>query len=332
MKAIKIVGIILMILASVVLIAIYLLPDNAHMERKILIERQPEVVYTELISFRTFNEWSPWATKDPAAAYQWDGPVMGVGARISWKSAEVGNGSMQVIEVMENRKVVNLMKFDEYESDPTAAFILNPVDGGTEVVWTYDESNVKGLAKIFMLGIDGFLGEDYEQGLLALKDRVESAPDFEFSMSLKTVEPFRYLGIRDSTVSDPALVSTMMAQNYGELVTYMSIRGVEATGNPLAVYSDYGDGDLSFICGYPIAAQEIGTGRIQLFRQEGGPVILLNCQGSYENLEKGYDEIMEFAAFYDYDLVGNPWEEYTTDPETNPDTASWATNIYYPIQ
>jgi len=332
MKAIKIVGIILMILATVVLITIYLLPDNAHMERKILIESQPEAVYTELISFRTFNEWSPWATKDPMAEYLWDGPVIGVGARISWKSTVVGNGSMQIVEVMENRKVVNLMKFDEYESDPTAAFILNPVAGGTEVVWTYDESDVQGLAKIFMLGIDGFLGEDYEQGLLALKERVESAPDFQFPMNLRTIAPFQYLGIRDSTVNDPALVSTMMAQNYGELVTYMSIRGVETTGNPLAVFTDFGYADLSFVCGYPVADQLSGSGRIELFRQEGGPAIVLNCQGGYENLDKGYDQIMEFAAFYNYDLVDNPWEEYITDPETNPDTATWTTNIYHPVQ
>ena len=69
MRVIKIVVLIVFLLVLAVLSLIYFLPDKAHMEREIVIDAPASKVYQDLISFRNFNKWSPWAAKDPNAQY-----------------------------------------------------------------------------------------------------------------------------------------------------------------------------------------------------------------------------------------------------------------------
>ena len=45
-----------------------------------------------------------------------------------------------------------------------------------------------------------------------------------------------------------------------------------------------------------------------------------------------YEAMAEYVT--DFGLVGDggPMEEYVTDPMTEPDTAKWQTNIYFPVK
>lgn len=335
MKAIKIVGLILILLAGVALATIYLLPDSCHMERKTFINRPPADVYRELVSFKTFATWSPWFVGSTDLEARVTGAPFGVGARYSWSSTDpdLGNGYTEIIEVVENEKVVSLMKFDEYESEPTATFHLTQMGTGTEVVWTYDESGVQGLSKIFILGIDGFLSEDYESGLQALKERIESAPRFSYAISLVNTEPFLYLGIEGTSLSDPAMSSTRMAQDFGSLMAYLGGHMIEADGPPFAVYQPSERGELSFICGVPIQEVEKSLPEgIAPYQMAGYATMKLEYQGGYADMGRAYDEMMNFATYYGYELAGNPWEVYVTDPEAEPDSSKWFTQIHYPVQ
>lgn len=335
MKVIKIIGIIVAVLVVILVIAIFTLPNTAHMERSVVINAEPDAIYRELITYRNFNIWSPWAQKDTAAIYNYEGPERGPGAKISWQSSDpdVGNGSMEILKVEKDKKVTSLMKFDGYDSSPTASFILRQVPNGTEVTWTYDETDVAGLSKIFMLGIDGFLGGDYEQGLQMLKARVESAPNFENKISIESIDGFTYLGIPDSSVNDPAMIATKMAGAYGRLISYIGKKEIDMTGNPVAFFISYTESDLKFVCGIPVdeevSVQEDG---IQKKQSPTGLMIKAVYTGSYDGLEKAHEEIDQFAQYSNYEMSGMPWEEYVTDPETEPDTSNWITHIYYPVE
>ncbi len=336
MRAIKIIAFILIILVVGVLGLIYGLPSKTHMERKVVINAPAYKVYQELITYRNFKKWSPWAVKDPAATYTYSGPEFGPGAMFSWSSEtpDLGNGSMEILLTEKDKRVVWEMRFDGYESDPTASFLLNSIsEKETEVIWTYDEEGVEGFSKIFMLGIDGFLGGDYEKGLELLKARVEGLPNFSMRIEPGRVNGYYYLGLEDSTLNEPSLLETKMAINFGELESYMNQNDIEPKGKPLSMITKSGNFNVKFVCGIPVAQQDtIFSDRIQMSYQDSTLVLVGHYYGSYAGIPNAYEEVEKFASYYNYSITGGGWESYITDPESQGDTSQWLTEIYYPVR
>ncbi|MFY0601345.1 MAG: SRPBCC family protein [Cyclobacteriaceae bacterium] len=332
MKFLKILGIVIVALVVIVFVTIQLLPDEAHMSRSITIDAAPEAVYGELNSFRSFNEWSPWAAKDTAATYVYEGPIFGVGAKMSWASEkdDVGTGSMEIVEIEESKLVKNMMKFGGFDSSPSASFLIEGMDGGTKLTWTYDELGVSGINRIFGMMMDQFLGPDYEAGLQNFKQRMESAPKSNSQISLVNIDPFDYVGIKST--SGMEMISSKMAQNFGELMSYVGQNGIEMTGYPISVYTKWSEEEVGFTCGLPVGkvTSDLGENMIKETIQSGSTIKSV-YKGDYMGLKSAHMEIDEFMKFAGYERAGAPWEEYVTDPTVETDTSQWTTHIYYPI-
>jgi uncharacterized protein YndB with AHSA1/START domain len=168
--------ILLVLLVVLALIGIgYVLPDKTHVERDIVIEAPPEAVFLYVNNFRKFNEWSPWAAKDPGMTMTFDGPESGVGARIAWESEtpEVGSGSNLITESRPPNRMTSRLDFGEHGT-ATAYFDIKAVDAGSHVTWGFDTDLGTNLIWRYVgLMMNRWVGADYEQGLQNLKILVE---------------------------------------------------------------------------------------------------------------------------------------------------------------
>ena len=157
----------------------FLLPDVSRVQRDITIARPTPEVFATLNSFRRFNDWSPWFPRDPQAEYAFEGPPSGVGATLRWASEkrDVGRGSQRIVASDPERRIDVVLAFDD-QGEAQAAYVLEPVDGGTRVRWEFETrhgNNV--LSRWFGLGFDRWIGADYENGLTKLKAMLESDPE-----------------------------------------------------------------------------------------------------------------------------------------------------------
>lgn len=334
MKILKLIGSIVGVLLIMILLAIYFLPSTAHMERSIYIDAPPHQVYLDLVSYRNFNLWSPWTSTDPEATYSIEGPAFGVGSKINWEShhAELGDGSTEIVETIEDTQVTSVLKFDEYNSIPYGTFLLEAEGNGCRVVWAYDEYNVTGLSKLFVLGIDGFLGRDWELALERLKVWVESAPRYDYEINFKEVKGFSYLGKEDTVLNDSALISTRMTQHFGDLMTVFSINRLEPAGHPIAIITGIDDETKSFICGIPIMSMFDSGQGYAVYNSYEGLVATSEYREGYSNLSGIHQRFREFIAYYGYELAGDPWEEYVPQGDLVNDNYTRYTIIYYPIR
>lgn len=184
MKALKITGIALAVVIIILAITIVFLSPKSHMERSVMINSQPAIIYDLLDNFKNYNNWSPWAEVDPDTQYSYSGPESGPGARMTWssKNDQVGNGEQWIIETRENEYIKYGMKFGDLEGVYFAEMILKPAENGTQVTWTYngDVSNESAMnaamGKFFGMFMDSMLGPFYEKGLSSLKEISESTP------------------------------------------------------------------------------------------------------------------------------------------------------------
>jgi uncharacterized membrane protein len=169
-----------LLIAILILTAIFvggglLLPGEVHVERSTVIQADASRIFPYLNNFRRFNEWSPWAQRDPNTRYTFSGPDAGRGATMSWESdhEEVGYGSQEIVESIPNDRVATALNFGQMGT-ARAAFRLQPDDSGTKVTWSLDTSlPANPIARWMGLFFDRFIGPDYEEGLARLKAAVE---------------------------------------------------------------------------------------------------------------------------------------------------------------
>lgn len=174
MKALKLVGIALVVLVILVAVAVLIQPSEGHIEKSIVINAPVHTVFKEVNSFQNFNEWSPWAAMDPSATYTYEGPDRGVGAKMNWEGEKVGQGSQWIVESISNERVKNGLSFQDYDSEYTATYLLASEDGGTRITWSYDGPNNGFTGKMMWLIMKGMLEEQYESGLTSLKAMIEA--------------------------------------------------------------------------------------------------------------------------------------------------------------
>ena len=146
-------------------------PNTFRIERSARVNAPPEKVFPFLDDFHRWAEWSPWEKLDPALQRRYSGAEKGVGAVYDWTgNNKVGTGRMEILESTPERVVVKLDFLKPFEAKNTAEFTLQPVDGGTNVVWAMHGPNpfMFRVMKTIM-DMDKAIAKDFDDGLANLK-------------------------------------------------------------------------------------------------------------------------------------------------------------------
>jgi len=160
-----------------------------------------------LNSFKRFNEWSPWAKKDLAASYTFEGPEKGQGALMTWSGNEaVGAGRFEIIESTPTSLVKMVQRVTNGRTG-TVTFDIGTTDLGVKVTWKYDvELGGNPIERIKGKYLDSSIGGDYQYGLMRLKALIESSA-YARDYSDITITP-------QDLVSGPALKHAGLVEVY----------------------------------------------------------------------------------------------------------------------
>ena len=173
MKLIRHLIIILVIGAAVLAGGGLLLPGEIRVERSAVIQAPPSAVFPYVNSAAKFNEWSPWAARDPNTQYAFTGPAEGAGNRMQWQSEHMGSGSMAIVESVPDRKVALALDFG-HMGEADSSYVLTPEKDGTRVTWgIVSRLPYEPVARWMGLMLGRWIGADFEDGLRRLKNKVE---------------------------------------------------------------------------------------------------------------------------------------------------------------
>jgi hypothetical protein len=154
-----------------------LLPREFKVSRSIAIAAPREKVHPFLDDLAKWPRWSPFDAQDQG--FVWEktaAPVAGVGAKRSWKSKKMGDGS-QWITASDPKTGVSMKlamaggSFEPLDLD----FALTPDAGGTRVVWT-ESGRLPSAPHWRWMGnlmLRPMCGRTFEKGLKVLKRVVE---------------------------------------------------------------------------------------------------------------------------------------------------------------
>jgi len=156
----------------------FALPQQITVARSKIINAPESDVFPYVNSLKRFNEWSPWAARDPETKYVFSGPEQGEGARMEWSStnADVGEGSQEIIESRPSSYVEVALDSGQI-GKAVVSYQLLPSGAGTRIVWVFNKDvGNNPLQRWRGLMFDSWIGQDYEEGLERLKQVVETAP------------------------------------------------------------------------------------------------------------------------------------------------------------
>lgn len=174
MKALKILGLIVLALAAVLLVGGMLISSKYKVQRSVSIKAAPDKVYALVANPKMWKQWSVWNQRDPGMTIEYSGPESGPGAVWAWKSKSEGDGKMTFTAAEPPKRVGYDLFFPDFESTSTGEFRFEPQGDTTQVTWVMDGDMGKNpLMRWFALFMDGMIGKDFEGGLANLKALAE---------------------------------------------------------------------------------------------------------------------------------------------------------------
>lgn len=323
-------------LILVTLVMSWLMPVKQHLEKNITIQASAATVYEELRLLKNFNEWSVWNQHDSTVKNTLSGTDGTAGARSDWQGdPEIsGKGSIELTAATANSQVKHSIRFHSPKAmTARSEFTLNESDGLTNVTW-YFEMDTPRPWNIFNLfaDLDKQLGEDFDKGLKALKDRVEKkmpAASKPTGYEIKEMEfpETRYAVIRQ-------VVSFREVPSFFAL--HLPLIADEATrhqikpGAPTGLFFiwDNGNQRIDMAAAFPLPEEkELGTAIIKMETIKAGKAVYTDHYGAYEKTALARNALRHYVTEKKWTEKSPFIEQYLTDPGTEKDTAKWLTRV-----
>ena len=127
----------LLALALILVGVAFALPSQVTVARSIVINAPEGAVFPYVVNLHKFNDWSPWAARDPQLSVKYSGPESGKGAHTEWVSSkkEIGTGLMEITEADPNRHAELVASFNDLEG--TTFYDIAPAGSGSKVTWGF---------------------------------------------------------------------------------------------------------------------------------------------------------------------------------------------------
>ncbi|MDX1943620.1 MAG: SRPBCC family protein [Saprospiraceae bacterium] len=334
MKALKTIGIILAVLLVIIVVLGFIAPKDFNVERSIVIDAPNEMIFPYLQSFEKVAEWTPWQERDPNMQTEIIGTDGTVGAINRWKSKVEGNGEQEITVIVPNERIETKLRFGGM-GESNAILTTSDTDGGTKVTWNMNGRspfpwNVVGM----FMNMDKMLGNDFEIGLNKLKNMIESMPKTYRGYAVQEMDaPAQYfIGHREKIKMDE-----MTSERFGiylpKVFAAVGAAKIEIIGNPCGLFfmwdEEANQVDLAYAV--PVKAKAEVKG-FDTFEVPAGKLLIIDYYGPYTGTAEAHFAMDDYMK--EHNLEQNPpvWEQYITDPTTEPDTAKWLTKIYYSVK
>lgn len=328
--------VILAAVAAVILVFPYLLPSEIKVQRTIEINKSVDVVYGKVNNLKSWEEWDPWFAKDPDMNSEYIGTEEGVDAKRCWDSdnPDVGKGCLTILESEANASIKTQLDFDG-QNPGYGSWKFSDNEGVTTVTWAMNiNMGMNPIGRVIGLFMDGMIGPDFEKGLESLKQVCESIPDpkqYPIEIEYMKIPSQSIYSIKDSAVTFE--LGDKFAELFVEISTHVAITGAEVTGQPIAIWHKYDPSAKHIIeAAIPVATTLDGEGRVLASTIGEGNVVRAVHIGSYQSAAQSYEVLHEYIADNGYVKSGPSWEQYMTDPVSQPDTSKWITHIYLPVK
>ncbi|MDZ7740841.1 MAG: GyrI-like domain-containing protein [Bacteroidota bacterium] len=328
MKALKIIGTILLVLIGLFLIIAAFLPRETGVEESISIKAPANTVFKQVNTMANWEYWSPF--KDPAMELFYTGEASGVGAMQEW-NMKGDSGTLTIVESAPYTSIKTKVELTQ-DSKVNGYWVFDEKDGVTDVTWglRFQELSYP-FGRYIGLIFNMMMGESIDKGLKQLKDYAESLPPYPV-VSITNIDETKSIVMTDTVYMHE--MAEKMDFFFSKMTKFAKAKKLEQTAYPFCIYLDWNpdEGYMVTKCGFPVN-KEVKSGKeVEFYVMPPTKAVMSVYKGPYDKMEPTYNAINEYIAEFGLEMNGAPIEMYVTDPKMEPDTSKWTTQIYFPVK
>jgi effector-binding domain-containing protein len=129
-----------------------------------------------------------------------------------------------------------------------------------------------------------------------------------------------------------AEIGPWLGKAYSEIAGLLSRQGVEMTGPPFGRYHQVAEHRFEVEAGAPVPSQVAAEGDVRSSSLPGGQVAVTMHVGPYDAMRPAYEALLGWVQEHGGEPTGDAWEVYLSDPQREPDPATWRTEIVQPYR
>ena len=118
---------------------------------------------------------------------------------------------------------------------------------------------------------------------------------------------------------------------FGAVMAAVQMQGASPAGPPFALYHGVPGESVDVEAGFPIAGHFHGTGEVASGTLPDTDAFEAIHSGPYDTLRTTYDAIRQRMEDSGATPGAMMWEYYLSDPEKQPDPATWQTRVVWPV-
>jgi effector-binding domain-containing protein len=122
-----------------------------------------------------------------------------------------------------------------------------------------------------------------------------------------------------------------MGPAIGEVVAAVAAQGIGPAGAVFSYHLKIDPEFFDFEVGVPVTAAVAAIGRVRPGHIPAATVARTVYHGPYEDLGAAWGELMAWISAEGHTPGPNVWERYVAGPESNPDPATWRTELNRPL-
>ncbi|MBI1305152.1 MAG: hypothetical protein GC181_00905 [Bacteroidetes bacterium] len=343
MKALKVIGILLLVIVALALIASLVLPKEIAVSESVTINAPIDLVWKKVGSWEESNKWSPWMKLDSAMEITYEGEPGAVGSKFSWTGNDKAGSGSQVIDETdaENHTLKSTVNFIKPMSGTANVEIMlaDEGEGNTKVTWTMNQKMsipFNMFAAVF--GAKKMVSKTYVDGLAALKSQAEEElknipTEPEMKVEIIDRPATDYVGKRETINTKE--VGMKYGEQIGMLMAACGKENIAIAGSPAALYFTWDTvNQKSEMAAVALVEGNKAPAGYSIINVPGGRFASMLYTGPYEGIGAAHDMIMKYIADNKLSYVENApvIETYITGPPTETDPAKYVTRIDYPIQ
>ncbi|MES2901220.1 MAG: GyrI-like domain-containing protein [Pseudomonadota bacterium] len=126
-------------------------------------------------------------------------------------------------------------------------------------------------------------------------------------------------------------IRTVMGPGIGELMAVVQAQGIGPTGSWFSHHLTMHPDTFDFEIGVPVSGPVTPSGRVRPGSLPAGRVARTILVGDYSGLGEGWASFREWIGKQGLQAAPDLWEVYTKGPESDPDPASWRTELNQPL-
>jgi len=335
MKILKIAGIVVAAIIVIIIILGLLAPSDYVAERKIVIDAPKELVFDQVKYWRNWKSWSPWAEQDSSMQVTIKGVDGEVGAIYSWVGdpKKTGSGEMTNTGVQPGKELLYHLHFIEpYDGNADGWMRLRTVEGAkTEASWGFsgDMAFPMNIMLLFT-SMESMMSDEFDRGLTLLKEVSEKQYTAASPYKVEEIEyPATTFAVIRAEIPVPGLHDFFM-ESYATISAAMGRAGARMAGAPCGLYYTWDEQNNMTDLGAAIPVNRAFTSdAIETVILPARTAYRVDYYGPYEGVGPAHTALSLFLAQHGLEQIPPVIEEYSTDPQKEPDQSKWLTRIYY---